>query len=652
MYSVSNLSVTLSQKEIFNKVSFVINPKDRVGLIGKNGSGKTTLLNLFAGISKPDDGQISIPNDKVVGYLPQELLKANNETVYNEVLKAFEELNRMEEEIELLNQKLASLSLDDHHKHEQILHDLQHRYDRCQYLDGNKKLYLTETVLKGLGFDEKDFTRLVNEFSAGWQMRVELAKILLQKPDLLLLDEPTNHLDIESIIWLEDYLKGFNGAVIVVSHDKMFLNNVTNRTIEIVHGRVYDYKAAYDKFLILRKELFESQLAAARNQQKFIDQQEKFINKFRYKATKSRQVQSKIKMLDKIEQVEFDEFDYGSIHFKFPPAPRSGAVVIEAKELGKKYEHKQVLKNLEFTIEKGERIAFVGRNGEGKTTMVKMIMENIPFEGELKIGYNISIGYYAQVQELELSRESTVYDEISMEATGDWQNESKLRTLLGAFLFSEEDITKKVRILSGGEKSRLALAKLLLRPVNLLILDEPTNHLDISAKEVLKDALLNFDGTLLIVSHDRNFLEGLTTKTFEFKNKGIKEHLGGIDEFLAKHRVDSFRDFELKPASKSSISSKNQTDSNSKEEFARKKELEKELKRLKNAISKTEDLISKIEIDVKATEQLMQSADFYNKTDYAREVSQKYDNLQKQLKSELNNWEVLHNQLEAKGKLV
>jgi ATP-binding cassette subfamily F protein 3 len=652
MYSVSGLSVTLSKKEIFNKVSFVINPKDRVGLIGKNGSGKTTLLNLFANLSKPDEGQISIPSDKVVGYLPQELVKANDDTVYNEVLKAFDELNRMEKEIEALNHKLANLTPDEHHKHEQILHDLQHRYDRFEYLDGNKKLYLTEQVLKGLGFDEKDFSRKVNEFSAGWQMRVELAKILLQKPDLLLLDEPTNHLDIESIIWLEEYLKAFNGAVIVVSHDKMFLNNVTTRTIEIVHGRIYDYKAPYDKFLILRKELFESQLATAKNQQKHIEQQEKFINKFRYKATKSRQVQSKIKLLDKIERVEFDEFDYGSIHFKFPPAPRSGAVVLETKNASKKYDHKQVLKSLEFTIEKGERIAFVGRNGEGKTTLVKMIMGNVPFEGELKIGYNISIGYYAQVQEQELSRDSTVYDEISMEATGDWQHESKLRTLLGAFLFSEEDIGKKVRVLSGGEKSRLALAKLLLKPVNLLILDEPTNHLDISAKEVLKDALLNFDGTLILVSHDRSFLEGLTTKTFEFKNKGIKEHLGGIDEFLAKHKVDSFRDFELKPAAKQTMSRKDQSDSNIKENYALKKEFEREIKRIKNSISKTEDLISKVEKDIAATEHLMQSADFYNSTDYAREVSQKYDNLQKQLKLELNNWEVLHNQLEAKEKVL
>jgi ATP-binding cassette subfamily F protein 3 len=323
---------------------------------------------------------------------------------------------------------------------------------------------------------------------------------------------------------------------------------------------------------------------------------------------------------------------------------------LETKNASKKYEHKQVLKNLEFTVEKGERIAFVGRNGEGKTTLVKMIMGNVPFDGELKIGYNISVGYYAQVQEQELSRDSTVYDEISMEATGDWQNESRLRTLLGAFLFSEEDIGKKVRILSGGEKSRLALAKLLLKPVNLLILDEPTNHLDISAKEVLKDALLNFDGTLILVSHDRSFLEGLTTKTFEFKNKGIKEHLGGIDEFLAKHKVDSFREFELKPASKSTMSRKDQNDSNIKENYALKKESERELKKIKNSISKTEDLISKIEKEIVTTEHLMQSPDFYNKPDYAREVSQKYDNLQKQLKLELNNWEVLHNQLEAKEK--
>jgi ATP-binding cassette subfamily F protein 3 len=478
-------------------------------------------------------------------------------------------------------------------------------------------------------------------------MRVELAKLLLQKPDLLLLDEPTNHLDIESILWMEDFLKNYQGAVMMVSHDRMFLDSICNRTIELINGKIYDYPLNYSKFIEVRDERLSSQIATAQNQQKYIEQQERFIERFRAKNTKAKQVKSKLKRLEKVERIEFDDTDASQIQFHFPPAPRSGTIVLEAANCSKSYGDHQVLHHLEFVIERGERIAFVGKNGEGKTTLVKMINQEVDFEGELKIGHNVEIGYYAQVQEKSLDENLTVLQTIEDAATGEWANISKVRGLLGAFLFDEDDVDKKVKVLSGGEKSRLALAKLLLKPVNLLILDEPTNHLDMTAKEVLKNALMQYDGCLILVSHDRDFLQDLTTRTFEFKKRKIKEHLGSISEFLQKHKIETFREFEAsKGKAKKQEEQKTDTRSN-KDYYLARKEHEREVRKCKNAISKCEKQISEFEKEIKKIEALMQEPSFYDDFRESEKVTAAYNQCKQEYDKTLNEWESLHEKFDS-----
>ena len=535
MISINKLSIHFTGTDLFNDVSFIIGDKDRIGLVGKNGAGKSTLLKILAGQQEPEKGDIVMTTDQTVGYLPQEMIPDSKKTVFDEALTAFTEALHLESQIKKLTNSISSRTDYETDSYMKLVHQLTDADERFRMIGGNTMQADTEKILLGLGFAKEDFVRLLTEFSSGWQMRVELAKILLKKPDTLLLDEPTNHLDIESIQWLEGFLINYQGAVVLVSHDRAFLDNVTTRTIEITLGKINDYKASYSEYVIQRAERRESQMNAYNNQQKEIEYIEKFVDRFRYKSTKARQVQSRIKLLDKMDIIEVEEMDKSAIHFKFPPAPHSGKVVVEANDLTKKYDEKIVLDKISFAVNKGEKIAFVGKNGEGKTTLSRVIVGEIPYIGEMKLGHQVIIGYFAQNQAAMLDGEKTVFETIDDVAVGDIR--PKIRAILGGFLFGAEEIDKKVKVLSGGEKSRLALAKLLLTPVNLLVLDEPTNHLDMQSKDILKNALLQFEGTLIVVSHDRDFLQGLTDKVYEFKRRHIKEYIGDVYDFLRKQET-------------------------------------------------------------------------------------------------------------------
>ncbi len=515
MIFIRDLSVQFGGMDLFSDITFMIQDNDRIGLTGKNGAGKSTLMKIIAGQHQPDAGEVQIPVDYTIGYLPQELNTENTNTVFDETKKAFGhilDLDKRLHEVMTLVSNATDHASKEYHALLDELHDLSHRHS---ILGADKMESEIEKVLIGLGFERKDFNRKTDQFSGGWRMRIELAKILLKRPNLILLDESTNHLDIESIQWLENFLKQYDGAIMLVSHDRAFLDNVTNRTIEIVKGKIYDYKAPYSKYLELREERNEILLASQKNQQKEIEHTKELIEKFRYKASKAKFAQSLIKQLDRTELIELDDDDNSAIHFRFPPVPRSGVIVIQAEQVSKSYGNKKIFSDISFQVERGERIAFVGRNGEGKTTLTKMLVGEEPYEGKIKIGHNVAIGYYAQHQAEKLDGESTVFDVIDKAATGDMR--SKVRNLLGSFLFRGDDIYKKVKVLSGGEKSRLALAHLLLEPTNLLILDEPTNHLDMRSKDILKEALMGYEGTLIVVSHDRDFLQGLTNKVYEFR---------------------------------------------------------------------------------------------------------------------------------------
>lgn len=643
MISVQNISVSFSGNDLFKDITFLINAKDRIGLVGKNGVGKSTLLKIIFGIQKPDVGHIVIPDGQSIGYLPQEISIDSTKTVFDETMTVFNEIIQLNKDIEQINIDLAERTDYESEAYQKLILDLSDKHERLHILDDGKSESQVEKILKGLGFKESEFKKPVSEFSGGWQMRIELAKLLLQKPSLLLLDEPTNHLDIEAIMWLEDFFINYPGSIIMISHDRMFLDNVTNRTIEIVFGKIYDYKVAYSHYMTLREERYEQQIATMRNQQKYIEQQEKFIERFKAKATKAKAAQSKQKQLDKIERIELDELDNSQIKFYFPPAPRSGDVVLHARELSKYYDDKCVFNDIEFDIMRGDRVAFVGQNGQGKSTMIKLITEKLQHQGTLNVGHNVEIGYYAQVQENTLDHELTVFDTIDNIATEEWRNVSRIRGLLGTFLFGAEDIDKKVKVLSGGEKSRLALAKLLLNPINLLILDEPTNHLDIASKEVLKEALLNFDGTLILVSHDRDFLQGLTSRTFEFADGKIKEHIGPIEEFLSKHKVDSFRAFEAgnensrKKTQTNNIVDKEKSASN-KLSYKENKEKEKELKKLKNAVQRWERKIDEIEKEIIHLEEKMAKPEFSSDLN-AQDQYFEHAELNKSLEEAMTNWE-------------
>ena len=544
MVSVNNVSLLFGSFVLLDEVSFLITRQERIGLTGRNGAGKSTLMKIIAGLQEPTSGSIERPREMTIGYLEQQMKISDTTTVLEEALTAFTELRSLEQELADITHQVATRTDYESESYHQLCDRLHTVGERHSLLGGSDYVALAGQTLNGLGFSAKDFDRPTRELSGGWRMRVELAKILLRKPDLILLDEPTNHLDIESILWLEGFLETYPGAVLLVSHDRTFLDNVTRRTVEISLGKIYDYSVPYTKYTELRRERREQQTAAYRNQQKMIDDTEKFIERFRYKPTKAVQVQSKIKQLKKLERIEIEDEDTSAMNIRFSPAPRSGTVVVEADEASKRYGNHLVLDRISMKIERGEKVAFVGRNGEGKTTLARMILGQIDFEGILKRGHNVSIGYFAQNQDELLNDDMTVFDTVDRIAVGDIR--TRLRDILGAFLFHGDDIDKKVKVLSGGERSRLAIVQLLLEPYNLLLLDEPTNHLDIRSKEILKQALIKFDGTLIVVSHDRDFLDGLVGKVYEFRHRKIKTHLGGIAEFLRARKIESLRDLEKK----------------------------------------------------------------------------------------------------------
>ena len=553
MISVEGLTVEFGGNPLFDDITYVINKKDRIALVGKNGAGKSTMLKIIAGLQSPTSGSVNMPKDLTIGYLPQQMKLADSRTVMNEAEQAFSHIFELQSRIERMNEELSVRTDYESEEYHELIERVSNATEQLSLIGAASYQAEIEKTLTGLGFLRSDFDRPTSEFSGGWRMRIELAKLLLQRPDVLLLDEPTNHLDIESIQWLENFLSTRANAVVLVSHDRAFIDNVTTRTIEISLGRIYDYQVNYSKYVILRQERLEQQIRAFENQQKQIQDTEAFIERFRYKATKSVQVQSRIKQLEKIERVEIDEVDNSRLNLKFPPAPRSGDYPIIAEGVGKSYGEHIVFSGADFILKRGEKVAFVGKNGEGKSTLVKCIMGEIPYTGTLKLGHNVKIGYFAQNQAQLLNEELTVFDTIDKVAVGDIR--TKIRDILGAFMFGGEASDKKVKVLSGGEKTRLAMIRLLLEPVNLLILDEPTNHLDMRTKDVLKQAIADFNGTVILVSHDREFLDGLVTKVYEFGNQCVREHLGGIYDFLQRKKMDSLHELEVK-AVKDEVKSK------------------------------------------------------------------------------------------------
>ena len=638
MISVENISVHFGSFELFNNVSFVINPKDRIGLIGKNGAGKTTLLKILAKKEPTETGNIVYPSGVTLGYLPQQMRFSSSKTVWQETMAAFDQIITLENEINNINEALTSRTDYESESYLKLTQDLAEKTDAFLLLGGGNIDEETEKILTGLGFLPNDFQRKCNEFSGGWRMRIELAKILLQKPNLLLLDEPTNHLDIESIQWLEDYLKNFQGAVLVVSHDKAFLDNITNRTIEISLGKIYDYKLPYSRFLEQRQEQRKQQMAAYLNQQKMIEKTEDFIERFRYKATKAVQVQSKIKQLKKLERIEVEATDISNINIKFPPCPHSGKIVLEVKNLTKKFDDNLVLDNIDFVLEKGEKVAFVGKNGEGKTTLSRILVGNLDYTGEVKIGHQVKIGYFAQNQDEILDESKTVFQTLDDIAIGDIR--TKIRDILGAFLFPGDDVDKKVKVLSGGERSRLAIAKLLLEPVNLLVLDEPTNHLDIHSKEILKQALQQYDGSFILVSHDRDFLHGLTEKLYEFRNHGIKEYVGDVYDFLQSRKMEHLNELNAKKTVTRGNTS--QQPSTNKLNFEQRKQREREIRKLKNKIKKTETEIEQLETVLAEITNSMAKPE--NATN--QEIFNTFQENKIALEKLMTNWEKLHTELE------
>ena len=590
MISIQNLSIHFTGQDLFTDINFLIREKDRIGLVGKNGAGKTTLIRIIAGLEQPSHGGVVMSDDVTIGYLPQEKNIHSTKTVLEETMTAFEEYHQIEKKLAQLQDELSQRTDYESDSYQKLCERMSVLNERMTLIGGHSAEGEAEQILVGLGFDHEDMTREMNEFSNGWQMRVELAKILLKKPKLLLLDEPTNHLDIESIQWLEGYLKNYYGAILMVSHDRAFLDHITIRTIEISGGKIYDYKCAYSEFVERREERIDIQKAAFDNQQREIKEIEAFIERFRYKATKAKQVQSRVKQLERMEVVEIDDRDKSVMHFKFPPAPHSGKVTLELSHVSKSYGEKNVLNDINLLIPRGEKIAFVGRNGEGKSTLAKIICGVLDHTGEVKLGHEVKIGYYAQNQQDMLDPEKTVFETLDDVATGDMR--VKVKSLLGAFLFSGETIDKKVKVLSGGEKARLSLAKMLLFPTNLLVLDEPTNHLDMLSKDILKSALLQFDGTLIVVSHDRDFLQGLTTKVYEFKKPHIKEYIGDIYDFLEEKRLKELDDLNKKQKVQQEakpVVSQNKIDYEAKKvEEREKRRLEKEIKKLEEQIDALE----------------------------------------------------------------
>lgn len=649
MISINNLSVEFSAKSLFDNINYVINKKDKIALVGKNGAGKSTMLKIIAGLQQPTSGNVAVPRDITIGYLPQQMTLNDTMSVIEEVRSAFAHIDKLKERLDKYNEELATRTDYESDSYQELIENMTSLTERLAMEESENAEAEIEKTLIGLGFTRNDFNRPTSEFSGGWRMRIELAKLLLRRPDVLLLDEPTNHLDIESIQWLESFLTTKADAVVLVSHDRAFIDNVTNRTIEISMGKIYDYSVNYSKFVELRKERIEQQMRAYQNQQKQIQDTEDFIERFRYKATKSVQVQSRIKQLAKIERIEVDEVDTSHLNLKFPPAPRSGDYPVIADNVGKAYGDHQVFDNATFTIKRGEKVAFVGKNGEGKSTLVKCIMGEIPFTGNLKIGHNVKIGYFAQNQAQLLDGEISVFDTIDRVAVGDIR--TKIRDILGAFMFGGEASDKKVKVLSGGEKTRLAMIRLLLEPVNLLILDEPTNHLDMKTKDILKQAIKDFDGTVIVVSHDREFLDGLVEKVYEFGGGQVKECLGGIYDFLEKKKLASLQELEIsknrpsrpdktiepKPQPQSKQEPQpvaQQTEQPRRQSYAEQREHEKMARRARKKVEEAEAEIARIEGLIKETEAEIAGG----RTD--TEIFDKHSSLNKQLENAMSIWEL------------
>lgn len=649
MISIDNLKVEFGVKPLFDNVSFVINDKDRIALVGKNGAGKSTMLKIICGLQKPTSGNVAIPNDTTIGYLPQVMNLQDNTTVREEVKKAFADISKMKERVDKLNEELAQRTDYESDSYMELVQKFTTEHERYMMMGADNYEAEMERTLTGLGFERTDFDRPTSEFSGGWRMRIELAKILLRRPDVLLLDEPTNHLDIESIQWLERFLQQSAKAVVLVSHDRAFINNVTNRTLEITCGRVTDYKVKYDEYVKLRAERREQQLRAYENQQKEIADIKDFIERFRYKPTKAVQVQSRIKQLEKIVPIEIDEVDNSALHLKFPPCLRSGDYPIICEDVEKSYGSHTVFSNVTLTIKRGEKVAFVGKNGEGKSTLVKCIMNEIPFGGTLKVGHNIQIGYFAQNQAQMLDGELTVFETIDNVARGDIR--LKINDILGAFMFGGEASEKKVKVLSGGERSRLAMIRLLLEPVNLLILDEPTNHLDMPSKDVLKEAIKAFDGTAIVVSHDREFLDGLVSKVYEFGGGKVTEHLGGIYDYLQAHNAATI-DERLSSLSQTSgnkpVSSNEpqQEPSAGKLSYAEHKEQQKKIRKAERAVAESEEKISKMEARIKELDALLCNPDHASDMVLITE----YTDIKKAIEEEEERWEKLSEELETINK--
>ena len=632
MISIQNLSVEFNSTALFSGVNFVINKRDKIALVGKNGAGKSTMLKIIAGLQEPTGGVVAAQKDITIGYLPQQMILTDKRSVVEEVRTVFGKLDEMKASLARMNTELAERTDYESESYAELIDRISNLSDLVQMEESENGEAELEKTLLGLGFVRSDFDRNTSEFSGGWRMRIELAKLLLMRPDVLLLDEPTNHLDIESIQWLETFLKQKANVVVLVSHDRAFIDNVTNRTLEISCGKVYDYQVNYSKYVVLHQERIEQQMRAYENQQKQIQQTERFIERFRYKATKSVQVQSRIKQLEKIEEIEVDEVDNSRLNLKFPPAPRSGDYPVICEGVAKKYGDHTVFSNVDLTIKRGEKVAFVGKNGEGKSTLVKCIMNEIPYDGNLKIGHNVKIGYFAQNQASLLDGEITVFDTIDQVAVGDIR--TKIRDILGAFMFGGEASDKKVKVLSGGEKTRLAMIRLLLEPVNLLILDEPTNHLDMKTKDVLKQAIADFDGTVIVVSHDRDFLDGLVEKVYEFGGGKVREHLGGIYDFLQHKQMESLRELEK------SVPSKTDNDqiqepavSSGKQSYAEKKEFEKQIRKAERLVKDAEAKVSQLEEELKVVEDKLAAGATDN------DLFERHGEVSKSLDAAMSEWE-------------
>lgn len=640
MISIEQLTIEFGGSPLFDDITFLVNAKDRIALVGKNGAGKTTLLKTIAGKQVPTRGRISMPKDLTIGYLPQHMIHDDTTTVLEEAEKAFEHITAVQKEIEIITQQLADRTDYDSEEYNALIEKLTHDNEYLTIIGNGNFVAEIEKTLLGLGFLRSDFDRQCREFSGGWRMRIELAKILLQRPALLLLDEPTNHLDIESIQWLENFLITCGSALLLVSHDRAFIDAVTTRTIEISLGKIYDYSVNYSKYVILRKERHEQQVRSYENQQKMIQETEEFIERFRYKATKAVQVQSRIKQLDKVDRIEVDLEDNSSLHLKFPPAPHSGIIPLEIEHLSKAYGDNLILDNVGLIINRGEKVAFVGKNGEGKSTLVKCIMDEIQYSGKLKIGHGVKIGYFAQNQASLLDGNKTVFETIDYVAVGDIR--TKIRDILGAFMFGGEASDKKVQVLSGGERSRLAMIRLLLEPVNLLILDEPTNHLDMRSKDVLKDAIKAFDGTVILVSHDREFLDGLVDKVYEFGNKKIREHLGGIYAFLQYKKLDSLRALETNAKLQKTENAIPKVASENKLSYEARKELNRKIKKAERDVEEYEKMIESIEAELQEMNKALEMPENASNPTFIMDYQKK----QRELEQKMYEWELLSEELE------